>query len=347
LVKLEFTIETPVLPKIDRDEIREVANATAMTLDPNAPSTPFRKDLMEEETYTVLANRNILRQFVPAPTNVVMIDNQDWKTVAVRVAFFWEGEIKQEYVKTVASRSNLSVQGKGDVSQIEGTYADGKSFGPQRFDFTRGKDWSYVVAEHHAPPPPSMVDLAVNNQHGETVFLEVVVMTEDNKLSVEPVMVFEPGQSDVRVYKDLKSADVTARYASGVRAPMVSFKPAAGKQTYVVPPEPAAPEAQVERPVEDSPADPSLTVTGLLTYEGVHELIATGGRGVRRVIRAGEENTVDGGTLLAVHPLGGIVRMPTGNYYIYPLGRSFTERVLLSAHDESELAEAIDEWSRQ
>jgi hypothetical protein len=67
----------------------------------------------------------------------------------------------------------------------------------------------------------------------------------------------------------------------------------------------------------------------------------------RKVIVCGEENAVDGGVLLAVHPLGGVVQMPSGNYYIYPLGRSFGDRVLLQARDESELAGAIDEWTRQ
>jgi hypothetical protein len=56
---------------------------------------------------------------------------------------------------------------------------------------------------------------------------------------------------------------------------------------------------------------------------------------------------VDGGDLVAVHPLGGVVKMPTGNYYIYPLGRKFTQRVKLAACSDLELPGAIDAWSRE
>jgi hypothetical protein len=38
--------------------------------------------------------------------------------------------------------------------------------------------------------------------------------------------------------------------------------------------------------------------------------------------------------------------MPSGNYYIYPLGRRFAERVKLKAKSDEELASAIDAWSR-
>ena len=103
---------------------------------------------------------------------------------------------------------------------------------------------------------------------------------------------------------------------------------------------------------KDPDPDAKYTVTGVLTYqdpetyEYVQEMIATNGE-ERKVINHKDEGAVDSGTLLAVHPLGGIVKMPSGNFYIYPLGKSFTERVLLKVRDESELATAIDEWTRQ
>ncbi len=83
-----------------------------------------------------------------------------------------------------------------------------------------------------------------------------------------------------------------------------------------------------------------------MTYHGHQELIAAAGPKQRRIFTAGAKDEVDGGTLLGVHPLGGVVKMPSGNYYIYPLGRRFAERVKLSAKKDEELASAIDIWSR-
>lgn len=345
LVKLEFTIETPVLPQVDVKKIPEVAVAELLPAESPSPLPPFRKHLRDDEAYRVLADRNIFLPYEPPPSNVVMIDNQDWKTVVVRVGFYWRNKVTGEEVKTVASKSNLSVQGKGDIVEIEGTYEDGRVFGPKRFDFGAKKDWTYQVAVHHDPPPPEVVDLAVDNKHSETIEVDVVVVTKDGKAVTEPTMIFKPGRADVREYRDLTSLTVTARYPSGVLVAAKTFTPAAAKQTYNVPPESHPETAEAPRP-EDPPPDSAYTVTGLLTYEGVHEMIASTGQ-ERKLIRAGEAGVVDGGKLVAVHPLGGIVHMPSGNYYIYPLGRKFSDRVRLTAGSEMELAMAIDEWSRQ
>lgn len=346
MVKLECTVEAPVLPQVDKRRIREVANAEPMSAEPGQSLPPFRGNLKPDEAYQILSERNILRPYQPPPTNVVMIDNQDWKTVAASVSFRWDRKVLTEKVETVAGKASLSVQGKGDVVEIEGRYADGVAFGPKEFDFSGAKkDWTYQVPVHHDPPPPEVIDLAVDNQHSASVQLEVVVTAKDKKTKSEPTMVFGPGRSDVREYKDVESVVVTAKYPSGATAPPQTFTPTNNKQTYNVPPEPQE-IAEGPRPVEDLPADGACTVSALLTYEGAHEMVVMSGR-ERHVIRAGVPEAVDGGTLLAVHPLGGIVRMPTGNYYLYPLGRRFNERVKLAAGSEIELAAAIDAWSRQ
>jgi hypothetical protein len=201
-----------------------------------------------------------------------------------------------------------------------------------------------------------VIDLALDNQHTEAVYLEIVVTTKDNELKSEPVMWFESGVWDVREYQDVESVMVTARYASGTKHLSMTFTPGEDKQTYEVPPEPVAQVEAYEEggPVQqrDLPADSRFAVTALLTYaeegEYVQEMIASG-NGERLYIRTGEEGAVDGGTLLAVVPsLGGVVKMPaTGNYYMYPLGSRFDERVLLEARKNEDLPSAIDAWTRR
>jgi hypothetical protein len=74
-------------------------------------------------------------------------------------------------------------------------------------------------------------------------------------------------------------------------------------------------------------------------------LIANAGA-ERKIFSAGAEAAVDGGRLLGIHPLGAVVKMPSGNYYIYPLGSPFSRRVKLDAKTDEELPAAIDAWSR-
>lgn len=348
-VRVEFTVETPVLPEIDKHVVREAANVELMPSESMESLPPAREDLPSKATLALLTDRNLFREYLPPPPNVVMIENNDWKTVAARVTFYWDGRIQEEIVKTIASKSHVSVEGKGDIVEVAGTYADGAGFGPQRLDFGVKQDWTYAVAVHHPPPPPEVIDLAVDNQHADQVFVDVVFTTKDGQHHAEPTMVFGPGRADVREYRDVISVEVSAKYASGAATQPRTFAPKNDKQTYVIVPEVIAQQTEVVEapPVEDPPADAELTVSGLLMYEGNQEMVAMRGPRQREIIRAGEEGAVDGGVLLAVHPLGGLVRMPTGNYYIYPLGRRFTDRVKLEARGEADLAEAVDAWSRQ
>jgi len=39
--------------------------------------------------------------------------------------------------------------------------------------------------------------------------------------------------------------------------------------------------------------------------------------------------------------------MPSGNYYLYPLGRKFSDRVKLEASQDEDLPAAIDAWTRR
>lgn len=353
-VKAELTVESPVLPSVDPKTIPYVRNPEPMPSESKAPLPPVRTRLRGDAFYAILPDRNIFRAYLPPPENVVLIDNQDRKMIAVKVRFSWEDKPSEQRMETVTGKTSVPVKGKGDAVEITGTYADGVAFGPKQMSLAGQKEWTYTVAAHS---PPTVIDLAMDNQNSEAVFLEIVVTAEDGKEHSEPLMVFETGTAAVRNYEGAKSVRATAKYRSGKLAQAQTFSPSDGKQTYVVGPEPAEQVVQeelVEVVVPDAAPDGGLTVSGLVYYPDprgenalVQEMIAMG-TGGRKIVRAGESGAVDGGTLLTIVPaLGGIVKMPTGNYYIYPLGRPFTGRVKLAARTDQELPAAIDRWTRQ
>lgn len=344
-VKVEFTIETPILPKIDKTQFEEVVNAETISEEALAKGEPFRDWLRTNDAYALLDRRNIFKPYIPPPQNVVMLVNDDWKTVAARVRFYWEGDVQETKVETIPSKAQQSVSGFGEFVEIEGSYADGKPFGPQKLDFSAKKDWTYTIAAHHPPPPPDFVLFAVDNKDKNPVDFEIVLTLKDGQTKSYPTMRAQPGKvTDVDQF-EVKSLTATATYSSGKKALSATFSPKKEKQTYVVPPEPAEAVVQSNQPVSDPPADPQYTVSGLVTYRGVHEMVATGTANKRVVLVAGEPAAVDGGTLLGVHPLGGVVKMPSGNFYLYPLGKKFTDRVKLEAKIEEELPGAIDAWA--
>ncbi|HKQ49602.1 MAG TPA: hypothetical protein VJZ71_16135 [Phycisphaerae bacterium] len=354
-VKIEFFVESPLMPKVDPKKVPELVNTASLPGEGADKQGPSRDDIPLDEELALLGRRNIFRPFVPPPSNVVIVDNQDWKMVVVRAKFFWEGEVirqtvdgnqVEEVVKTVQSKSNGEIRGLGDAVEIQGTYIGGKTFGPQRFDFVTKKDWTYAVAQVNEPPPPTVVRLAADNKHAEPVDLEVSVTLPDGQTKIKPTIRLRGATAQDIDDFEVKSLTVTATYASGRKAPPATYTPSKEKQTYVVPVEPVEIPPEVAVDPSDQPPDPSLTVTGLVTYRGKQELIASAGPADRRIISAGEAAVVDGGMLLGVHPLGGVVKMPSGNYYIYPLGRPFTQRVKLEAKSDEELPAAIDAWSR-
>lgn len=348
-IKLDFDIETLVLPRLDPEKsgLRFVRTLTTMPSDPSEPLTAWREGLPPASAFAVLRGRNVFRTFVPAPSNMVMIDNLDRKTVGLHFRFFWEDKVKEESDASVGGKSQKPVSGHGDAVEISGKYADGRRFGPTRIDLTKAADAAYQVAAH-TPEEADSVILAVKNEDANDVQVSVAVTKEDGTQNRLPVMIVKAGELvDIGEWKATQVV-VSAQYASAKPAVRETYTPKSTKQTHTVPVEPPLGQVQeaVAPPPEDDPPDASFRVTGLWTYQRVQEMIVTGGD-ERRVIVCGEENAVDGGTLLAVHPLGGVVKMPSGNYYIYPLGKSFGDRVLLQVSGESELPNAIDEWTRQ
>ncbi len=356
-VKVELTIESPLLPQIRKDKMPQAADAR--TFDPERAEKLglARSGLRGDAFYRTIENRNIFRAYLAPPENVVLIDNQDRKTVAVKVVFHWDGKPNEQRLETVAGRSTLTVKGKGGEVEVTGSYADGETFGPRRLTFVadRKQDWTVVVDSHTPPPPPTVVDLAVENRHLEPMQVDVLVTMHDGQQRKEPTMLFQPGVADVREYVDIQSVRVSATYPSGKPARVQTFSPAGSKQTYVIEPEPLEAVTMDEPPpdVADPPPDPSLTVTGLVYYpdpvtpEQLTQEMIVSASGVRSIVRVGEAGAVDGGMLVAIVPtLGGVVKMPeTGNYYIYPLGRTYASRVKLQARSENDLPAAIDAWT--
>ncbi len=352
-VKLDFEIETLVLPKLNQSKkkregkLKHVRNITTMPADSSDGQSGWREDLPPASAFAVLRGRNIFRMFVPAPNHMIMIDNLDRKTVGLHFKFFWEGKVKEQSDASVDGKSQKPVSGHGDAVEITGKYADGRRFGPKRIDLIKEKDAAYQVAAY-TPEEAENVILAVKNEAADDVKVSVVVTKEAGEETRLPQMIIKSGETvDIGDWKATQVV-VSAQYVSEKHAAPATYTPKSTKQTHVVSIEPPPGEQVVVEPdaPDDPPADTTFRVTGLWTYKRVQEMIVTGGS-ERKVIVRGEENAVDGGTLLAVHPLGGVVKMPSGNYYIYPLGKNFGERVLLKVREESELAGAIDEWTRQ
>jgi len=353
-VKLDVTVESPLLPEVESEEIPEVQTVRTMPDDIEpAELGPARGDQVRPDAYfALLEDRNLFRAYMPPPPTMVRVDNQDWKTVMVKAKFLWDGKVVEQPVESVAGKSEKTISGKGNVLEIEAFYADGEAYGPKRMEAQGNAPWSFLVPAHHPPPSPKVVDLAVNNQSGETVDVAVELTTEDGEKVTRPTMRFPAGQHDVDRY-EVASVEVSATYASGATARSQTFRPSETKQTYVIKPEPKANEPTQAPPVvrSDPPPDASLRVSGTWTYtdrtgEFKQELMASSPQ-ARTVISAGEEGAMDGGTLIAIHPLGGIVEMPSNNFYLYPVGKRFSERVQLDARDREELPRAIDAAAEQ
>lgn len=351
-VKLDVLVETPFLPVFGRREAKDLGIKTGELetfKDLESPPTdPARAFEVAPDAFAVLVDRNIFKQYVAPPTNLVLIDNQDWRDVMVWLKPSWEGKAVEEQPKaTVRRKSRMdSPSFRGDVVEVTAFYSDGTTFGPERFDGGVRQPWVFRVPVHSDEPPPEEIWLVVNNQHEEDVELVVTVTGADGSPVTKPTMLVPPKtQMDIDRYKDVVSVAVVATYASGKPAGSRTFTPAADRQVFNVGVETEDPVAVV---TTDAPADGNLTVTGLVTYPGVHEMIASNGATRERVVIATGQR-VDGGKLLAVHPLGGVVHMAeTDHYYLYPIGKPFTGRVQLDVGadpTQEGVAEAIEVWA--
>lgn len=353
VVKLTFDVSTPVFPKVKQKDSYLLAGVKeTMPRDPDVPLAPWRADLMSDEAFALLEQRNIMRGFAPAPTNQIVVDNNDRKLVALNVTFTWDDRVETELQKGVPPGKQETITGKGDVAELRGVYADGAEF-TQRHEFKDGKPWAYKVPSHTPAEAPKVINLAVDNRDDKEVRFDVTIVGEDGKTKTLPTMVIGAGSKIPLGETEAKEMRVIATYSPGKTHPQQIFKPGANEQVYLIPLEPIEQEPTKvvvvdDEPIGDLPPDGSFTVKGLLTYRDVQEMIVEDDGGDRKIIRAGVPGEVDGGMLFAVCPLGGIVHMPeTNHFYLYPRGESFDRRVKLEATKTEQLASAIYAWSQQ
>lgn len=344
LVKAEFTVDTPILPKIKAGDIDLASRAEPLAPELLDTLPQFRNNLLPDAAYAVLGERNVFKAFLPAPTSVVTIDNKDRKDVVVILTFSWEGKETEQLPKSVAGTRREPIPGKGDEVEVRGSYADGTEFGPERISLASGKEAVYVVPSHTAPEPDTVV-LAVDNQHDRAISLTLTIMSKDGKETTLPPMTIEAKNRVPLSEWKAEEVRVMAKYPSERIAKEETFRPSMDEQTFTV-----LQELEMIAMVnpEDPAPDARYTVTGLWIRPDLHELIASDGA-ERKAFTTLDQGAIDGGTLHAAVPgLGGIVRMAgTGNYYMYPLGGNFKDRVLLDAEDEHGLPAAIDAWTRQ
>lgn len=356
----QLIIETPVLPTlatVDKKEAAELANM-GIKSDPKTfneltdpPSGPVRRGLMTDEDFAALTERNIFRMYVPAPTNIVKFENNDRLEVTVALKSFWDGKPSEQLERRLPGKSNNETQSiTGDVVEVTATYADGKPVAAKRFDEKTKQPWVFTIASH---TPPEQVILAIENQDENPVDVTLVVTGADGKPMTKPtIRVKAKGKEELDAYI-AKSVTANVMYESGKPGRSGTFTPKEDRQTFVIPKEPAEAVAIVDPEVPPPPPPPvdpdpdvNKRVTGRWMYGEHHEMFAVDSSSNQRVIYS-KGDPIDGGVLVAAHPEGGIVYMEgTKNYYLYPIGRRFVDRILLGPVDNEhldELGRLIDE----
>jgi len=339
----QMVVETPRLPKLEAVEKRERDELARMGIKGNPktmvdlaepPTEPARRLGAGDADFALLAERNIFRMYQPPPTNTVKIDNDDRLDVAVTIRSFWDGKESEQLVRRVAGKKkDETVSVTGDVFELNAIYADGTKAPGARFDSKTPGPWVMRISAH---TPAETVTVALDNQDEHPVDVGVTVMDAENKPVVKPtIRVPGKGKVDLDTYV-AKGVRVAVTYASGKAGGNQTFMPKDGKQTFVIQVEPAEPMVEVVKgpevpppPPPDPEPDPDLKVTGRWMYGEHHEMFAMNTKTNTRVIFARGDD-VDGGVLIAAHPEGGVVHMKaTGHYYLYPIGKMFTDRILL------------------
>ncbi|MCB9864884.1 MAG: hypothetical protein H6820_16125, partial [Phycisphaerales bacterium] len=356
IVKLKFQVGTLVLPRLSKDDTRFYAGVETMPRNPETPLDKWRDDFPPESAFALFEARNIFREYMPPPANSVIVDNPDRKLVGIGAKFYWDGEVQTESQIGVQPGKQETIVGKGDEVEITGVYADGTEF-KQRHAFRDGKAWSYKVPSHTPEEPPKIINLAIDSRDADEARVTLTIVNEDGSRKTLLPMVIGPESKQSLGEFEAKEITVAAVYDTGRAVTPKTFRPGTSEQVYLVPKKPEDPKETVpEVVVAKNDIEPATgyTVTGLLTYHDKfenrdrQEMIVNGPDGREIFVAGNTENQIDGGVLIAVCPLGGIVYMPeTGNYYLYPRGQGFEMRARLNAERPEQLAMAIQEWSQQ
>lgn len=351
----QLIIETPLLPKLASVDKRERAELVKLGIktDPptlsemaNPPKDPVRRGLIDDVQFAELADRNIFRMYMPAPTNIVKFENKDRLDVSVSLKSFWDGKETEQLQRRLPGKSMNETQSvTGDVVEVTAVYADGKPAFTRKLDGTTPQPWTITIPSH---TPPEQVILTLDNQDENPVDVTVTVTGADGKADTKPTIRLKGKSKEELDAYIAKSVQVSVTYDSGKAGRTETFNPREDKQTFVISVEPvevAGPVVTPPKPeAKDADPDPNKRVSGRWMYGDHHEMFAVDTQTNQRVIYA-KGDAVDDGVLIAAHPAGGVVYMEaTKHYYLYPIGQLFPNRILLEGAEKPEdLGRLIDE----
>lgn len=312
---------------------------------------PLDHPIAADHEYARIWQRNIFAAFEPPPTIRVRVTNDDRLALKLHVQSWWEGKVrtdKQFEVAATTKRFETADTFEGDRVELTATYADGSTYKPKepyrvRQRFTQGVQWwELTVPAHSPPPPPTDIEVQVVNQDEAAIDVTVEVEIKGKMVKLAPIKVAAGATSKLEKWESPR-VRLTALYEGGGATMPKEFTPAAPRpMVWTVPQKPIGTPttpAQVAQPAP--PASPDLRVTALWSEcpdgpELIGTHVTTKERKVFKV-----KDALDGGELIAVHPLGGVLQMPNGEFYLYPYGLMFTERVVLAARNRDEIPAAI------
>lgn len=351
-MKLELQIETLVFPD---------AVATIPASQPTQRMkglTPLRPPAFAADIYSRIAERNIFAAFEAPPTGLVRVTNDDRLAIDVTIESFWHGkklDTQTLHLESKASKDTPPM--KGHRFSATAKYSDGKTYAAakpyeirQRFDTTQHR-FDFRVPSHTPPPPPpppTEIQLLVASADDKAVDLSIEMDYEGQPLRLEAIKVNPRTPLKLPKRKTARMT-LTAKYDGGGTFGPKVFLPDKNEQRWDIPAKPinaTGDEPVVNLDIPDPPADTTHMVSGLWTYPDGGELIGTDtAKKKRKIFELGD--TLDGGKLIFIHSLGGIVLMPNGHYFLYPLGKNFTDRALLTAKSDRDLPQALAAWSSE
>lgn len=352
VMKLDMKLASPVFPEARRGR-DEYPPVRTLSREGWADLTPLRRPAFAREEYDTVAMRNMFAAFEPPPKVRVVVHNEDAAPIDVRVESFWQGARLNVESGRVEGKQNWSSPWvvEGNRVELTATYDDGRTYKPAKPYEIRKRflaiEQTYNMRVPAYQRPPDDVELTIKNEDEAEVEVAIRMELDGQMTDLALVTVGARKQRKLEKRRTPKF-EVTAHYAGGGTHGPTMFTPTSPRpMLLVIPPKPIE-TAAVETPAAPSvaapPADPNLRVTALWTFPGGQELTATHVQKKDRT-RIALNEALDGGTLIYVHSMGGIVKMPNGEYYLYPLGRKFTDRVLLEgAKTDADLPEAIRAW---
>ncbi|MCK6484632.1 MAG: hypothetical protein HUU22_18840 [Phycisphaerae bacterium] len=352
VMKLDMKLASPVFPEERRGRDKYPPVRT-IPREGWAGLTPLRRPAFPREEYDTVAMRNMFAAFEPPPKVRVVVHNDDPAPIDVRVESFWQGERTNAESGRVEPKQNWTSPWvvAGNRVELTATYDDGRTYKPAKPYEVRKRfvasEQTYNIRVPAYQRPPDDVELTIKNEDEAEVTVAIRMDIDGQMTDLAAVSVGARKQRKLEKRRTPKF-EVTAHYAGGGSHGPTMFTPASTRpMLFVIPPKPietVVADTPAVTTVAAPPADPNWWVSALWTFPGGQELIASHIQKKERK-RIATNEALDGGEMIFVHSMGGIVKMPNGEYYLYPLGRKFTDRVLLEgAKSDADLPEAIRAW---